>query len=249
MLVALQPVLFYTDFGHKGSFLAEMRLAVRQANPNIPVIDLMSDAARFRPDLAAYHLAALCFQLPKRSITVAVVDPGVGSSRQGIVVWVNQRWFVGPDNGMFDVLLRQHQDGAKVWELPQSLTASATFHGRDVFAPLAAKISIQGNSPSGLNERIHSHETDRLIQPDIDQVIYIDDFGNVALGRRARTVGQLRNLVYDANSYQQVRTFSDLPAGRFGWLENSLGLVELVGNQINAAQSLRLTLGTQLEWR
>src|SRR5205085_6905131 len=103
--------------------------------PGVPVIDLFADLPAARPRPAAYLLAAHAAWFPPGAVFLAVVDPGVGSERAAIVVEADGRWYVGPDNGLFELVIRRAAT-ARSWEItwkPQWLSAS--FHGRDLFAP------------------------------------------------------------------------------------------------------------------
>jgi S-adenosyl-L-methionine hydrolase (adenosine-forming) len=134
-------ILTFTDFGWQGPYLGEMRAAALRLAPTVPYVDLMADAPAFRPDLAAYLLAALAPRRWRDDVVIAVVDPGVGTERAPLAVRVNDVWFVGPDNGLFELLIRR-TDKVLVHEItlrPKELSAS--FHGRDIFAPMAGRIA------------------------------------------------------------------------------------------------------------
>lgn len=137
-------ILVFTDFGHAGPYMGEMRAALLRRAPAVPVVDLMADAPAFRPDLAAYLLAALWPTALPGDVLLAVVDPGVGTARRPLAVEVDGRWLVGPDNGLFEPILRRAgrwQGHAIAWR-PERLSTS--FHGRDLFAPVAAGLATGG---------------------------------------------------------------------------------------------------------
>lgn len=134
-------ILVFTDFGLGGSYMGEMRAVLLRRVPQIPVVDLMADAPAFRPDLAAYLLAALWPMAGPGDVVLAVVDPGVGTERQPVAAEVDGRWLVGPDNGLFEPVLRRATEVTTyriAWRPPR---LSASFHGRDLFAPVAAALA------------------------------------------------------------------------------------------------------------
>ncbi len=230
-------ILLYTDFGLAGPYVGQMKSVLAALAPATPAIDLMHDAPAFRPDLAAYLLAALADDLPARCVLLGVVDPGVGGARDPIALRLGERWCVGPDNGLFALLARRH--GAPEWH---RLTArpdrlSASFHGRDLFAPAAARLA-RGDE-TGL--AAHQPRAGADWPDDLDAAIYVDGFGNVMTGRRAAgwTAARYAGL-------PRARTFSDVPAGSAFWYENAHGLIELAVNRGSAARTLALAPGDPL---
>jgi S-adenosylmethionine hydrolase len=100
-------ILLFTDFGYEGLYVGQMKAVLARDAPNVPVIDLMHDAPAHDPRSAAYLLAALVPEMPEGAVCLAVVDPGVGSDRTPLVVNADGRWFVGPDNGLFEIVQRR----------------------------------------------------------------------------------------------------------------------------------------------
>ena len=107
-------LITFTDFGAVGPYLGQMRLALAQAAPMIPIVDLVSDAPAFRPESAARLLAALVDRLPAGSVVVAVVDPGVGGERPPLVLRADGRYFVGPGNGLLDGVAAGRLSGGRM---------------------------------------------------------------------------------------------------------------------------------------
>src|SRR5512143_1221602 len=134
-------ILLFTDFGWTGPYVGQMKAVLAAAAPGVPVIDLMHDAPAFRPRPAGVLLAALLAEVPAGAVVLAVVDPGVGTARAPLAVSVDGRWLVGPDNGLFAPTLRCDR-AAEAWEITwRPARLSASFHGRDLFAPIAASIA------------------------------------------------------------------------------------------------------------
>jgi hypothetical protein len=231
----------FTDFGWAGPYVGQVKAVLLCEAPGVPVIDLLHDAPRFNPRAAGYLLAALAPELPPRTVLVCVVDPGVGTERRPVMLHADGRWYVGPDNGLLNVVARQ-AGKAQWWEItwrPQRL--SATFHGRDLFAPAAAQLAC-GNPPPGRTCNPPA-ELDRW-PADLAEIIYLDRYGNGATGLRAKTLEPDAFLRVRDRCFQPVHTFADAPPGAAVWYENSNGLAELAINQGSAAGSCALAIGT-----
>src|SRR6202051_1160043 len=130
-------IVLFTDFGLEGPYTGQVKAVLHRSAPGIPVIDLFADAPAGNPRAAAYLLAAYAVWFPTETVLLSVVDPGVGGTRAPVVVESDGRWYVGPENGLFE-LVRRRGRAVKSWEIdwrPEALSAS--FHGRDLFAPVA----------------------------------------------------------------------------------------------------------------
>src|SRR5579871_4584320 len=133
-------ILLFTDFGLEGPYTGQVKAVLVREAPGIPVLDLFADAPAQRPKEAAYLLAAYAPWFEPKSTFVCVVDPGVGSGRPAEAHHIDGRWFVGPGNGLFEPLLRRAKQSAS-YTIPPAPGISASFHGRDLFAPIAAKLA------------------------------------------------------------------------------------------------------------
>jgi hypothetical protein len=235
------PVYLFTDFGYAGPYVGQMEAAVRRQNHAGTLIHLMHDAPRMRPDLAAYLLPAVVSSLAAPAVLVAVVDPGVGGARRGVIVETDRLIGVGPDNG----LLSRLPGIRRVFEIrwrPEALSAS--FHGRDLFAPVAAALAT--GSPI---ERVpvavaslQGHDWPEL-RP---EVVYIDGYGNLMLGVPAEKLPENSMLRVAGRAIAHARTFSDVAPGELFWYANSQGLVEIAANQADAATLLSLATGDKI---
>jgi S-adenosyl-L-methionine hydrolase (adenosine-forming) len=246
-------ILFFTDFGSDGPYVGQMRLAVGKVAPMTAVVHLMHDAPRFDPKSSAYLLAALAPRLPPRSTCVGVVDPGVGGERAGVIVKADGRFFVGPGNGLFEILRRRAKE-ARIWTLKDQPDAAPSFHGRDIFAPAAAHLSL-GAGPEGLGARAAS-ATDfpgADWPDDLSAIIYCDHYGNAMTGLRAVVVPQTATLRVTGKNgpvdCKFARTFSAVPRGAAFWYENSNGLAEIAVNGGSACDDLGLAPGLRVEIR
>src|SRR5688572_23638495 len=96
-------IALFTDFGVNGPYVGQMKAVLARAAPGVAVIDLLHDAPAFNPRASAYLLAALAREFAEGAVLLCVVDPGVGTTRRPLVARLDGRWFVGPDNGLFNV--------------------------------------------------------------------------------------------------------------------------------------------------
>jgi S-adenosylmethionine hydrolase len=237
-------IVLFTDFGLEGPYIGQVRAVLQQQAPGIAVIPLFSDLPPFDVQGAACLLPAYVKEFPPGTVFLCVVDPGVGSARPGVVVQADERWYVGPNEGLFALLARQSQRLA-CWQLPKPVGVSASFHGRDVFAPVAATLALGGEVPG------EAIAASCLEQPDwpnaLFRVIYIDRFGNAMTGVPASTLGQGMQLVVNGRSLKMARTFADVASGEAFWYANANGLVEFAVNQGRADKVLGLQTGTTFE--
>ena len=267
-------IVLFSDFGVQGPYLGQVQVVLQQQAPGVAVVNLLADAPRFSPRASAHLLAALSQRLPANSVIFAVVDPGVGSDeREPVIVHADNRWYVGPGNGLFDVVMGRATQ-ATLWRIiwrPPFL--SPTFHGRDLFAPVAARLARgerpqnnsaliselpllerciadkAGNKRKGtgiLSERWDAAQI--TSDPgDLAEIIYIDWYGNAMTGIRApNSVQQLSLRLPNGNLLTSARGFHEMEPRAAFWYENSLGLIEVAVNQGHAATELDLNIGATI---
>ena len=151
-----------TDFGHQGPFVGVMKGRILTRFPDARIIDLTHEIVVHWPAEAGFWLARAFPYFPAGSVHVAVVDPGVGTSRDIIIVSAAGHLFFAPDNGLLAPIVARHADATIVRLTPAALLrfgiehASATFHGRDIFAPLAAELASGRCAATDLGERVTS---------------------------------------------------------------------------------------------
>jgi S-adenosylmethionine hydrolase len=237
-------LVLFTDFGSYSPYVGLMKQALLRYAPSVPVIDLLHDVPPFDIQGAAYLLATYSLEFPRDSIFVAVVDPGVGSPRDGLILQADNRWFIGPDNGLFDRIVAR-ADYIKAWHIFwRSARLSATFHGRDVFAPVAAMLAEGTATPDQLGDPFDYKL--REWPDELARVIYIDHYGNAITGIRAASMGSATIMLH-GQPLTKATTFSDLPIGEGFFYENSSGLVEIAVNQGNATVQFGLAVGHVVE--
>ena len=187
--MAQSLIALYTDFGWRDVYVAQLKGAILSLNPQAPLVDLSHDVGQFDVPQAAYLLEKAVRYFPAGTIVVAVVDPGVGSARRPLLVsTLAGKFYVGPDNGLFTwILAREGLQEAYALEQEayfRTPRVSATFHGRDIFAPVAAHLSL-GIAPACFGQRLTEVVTLPRSQPRVAErtvtgvVLHIDHFGNI----------------------------------------------------------------------
>jgi S-adenosylmethionine hydrolase len=238
-------VALFTDFGFNGPYVGLLKLALLRQAPRLQLIDLCHNAPVFDAQSAAYLLAACVGDFPEGTVFLGVVDPGVGGPRSGLMLNADGRWYVGPDNGLFDRVgsCAQHLETWRITWHPDRLSAS--FHGRDLFAPVAAKLASNIASPEVLGTKIPF--LSRHWPNDLARIIYIDGYGNAMTGIRGYAVKKESSIFLGQHKLNWARTFSNVSPGQGFWYENSIGLVELAMNQDNAAVQYALKIGASVQ--
>lgn len=240
-------IVLFTDFGARGPYTGQMTAVLHAAAPGTPVVDLMAHAPACDARASAYLLAACSRPFPADTVFLAVVDPGVGSSRLPCVVHADDRWFVGPGNGLFELVMRR-ASRARCWQIdwrPPQL--SATFHGRDLFAPVAARLARGETPPCAFLSELAGDALRRPDWPDdLARILYFDSYGNAISGLRAEKVAASARVRIGTLAIASARTFSDVAVGQPFWYENADGLLEIAVNRGRAAGLPGITLGAEL---
>lgn len=223
-----------------GPYIGQVEAVLHTASPQSRVINLFTDLPRQNPKASAYLLAACTCNYPEGTIFFCVVDPGVGSfTDKPVVLKLDNHWYVGPDNGIFDIVTRRSEK-IECWKInwrPDKL--SATFHGRDLYAPVCAMIANGIDIPG---EKIYWKDNHQW--PDnLNEVIYIDHFGNCMTGMHADSVDKSSALKINNQDIGYVSIFSNSDTGQPFWYVNSNELVEVAVNKGSAAKVLGLDVG------
>lgn len=236
-------IVLYTDFGVADPYVGQLHAVLAQEAPGVAIVDLLHSVPSFDIRAGAYLLPALAAVFPDGTVFVGVVDPGVGSDRRPVIVNADGRWYVGPDNGLFHIVARRarsHECRLIDWR-PAKLSAS--FHGRDLFAPVAARLAL-GEPPPPTVTTLTTPSGDW--PDDLPMVIYIDHYGNVMTGLRATKVDRRAVLAVAGRQLQYGEVFSAVTPGMPFWYENSNGLVEIAVNKGSAVEVLGLQLGAEV---
>tara|TARA_B100001123_G_scaffold407285_1_gene499414 strand:+ start:4705 stop:5457 length:753 start_codon:yes stop_codon:yes gene_type:complete len=245
------PLALFTDFGSGSIYIGQMHAAAAVVQPGVKVIDLFHDTEAFDVSCSGVLLAALLDQTPRGTVLVGVVDPGVGSDRVGLAIRLDERWLVGPDNGLFSAALARSNGQASYYRIQTAEEPrSRTFHGRDVFVPVAADL-VTGKK--GELFRIDDPlitVTAQLAEgssPDLSRVIHVDRYGNVITGLRGAQFSTSRLFSVGDHRLTYAGYFAGVSAGTGFWTVNSMGLVEFAVNQGSAEELLGLCVGDAVQ--
>ncbi len=234
-------IVLLTDFGGQDPYVGQVKAVLDSYAPGQTVIDLLHDVPDFNAHAGAHLLAALSGDFPIGAVFLCVVDPGVGSPRDAVVVEADGRWFVGPDNGLLSIVAGRAET-ARFWRIvwrPDRL--SSTFHGRDLFAPIAAAIA-SGVFPDARLAPVESlHVVFDL--GDLPRVIYIDHYGNGWTGMRSGLLELDSVLEVSGLLLRNRQAFHEAGRGELFWFVNSVGLIEIAANRTSAAEKLSLAIG------
>ena len=265
------PIVLATDFGLADAYVGMMRGVIFSINPQAAVIDLTHGIAPQDVRHGAVALVDAHTYFPRGSIFVAVVDPGVGTDRPAILLETPDHRFVAPDNGLLTLVCRRYApgfgesatsgpteapDGCRVWRLSNSAywrhPVSATFHGRDVFAPAAAHLS-NGVTPETLGDPTATITALALPVPRPEgnvvrgRIVFADAFGNLVSDITADILADMGVIGREAEASVSIagreiaglsRTFHDPPGGGLRALLGSLGRLEVALVDGNAAAAL-----------
>jgi S-adenosylmethionine hydrolase len=237
-------IVLFSDFGAADLYVGQVKAVLASRAPRVRVLDALHDAPAFAIEPAAHLLAALAPEYPPGSVFLAVIDPGVGGARKAIVVKADGRSFVGPDNGLLSVLWRRARSRSCFsirWRPPR---LSSSFHGRDLFAPVAAALATRSVPRGWLAAK---REPAVLGDAgDLARVIYVDHYGNCMTGVRARNLPRGAAVYVRGRKLERAETFSLARPRRPFWYANSLGLVEIAANGRSAARALGLRPGHRI---
>ncbi len=251
-------IVLLTDFGHKDIFTGILKGVIVSINPASKMIDLTHDIKAQNIMQAAFLLAASFSYFPPKSVFCIVVDPGVGSGRKAICIKTKDYYFVGPDNG---VLWQAAQTNGieKILHLTNTSyflePVSHTFHGRDIFSPVAAHLSKDFNIFLNLGDPIKTCVEYQLPEPVKDgsslklTVFHIDRFGNITLNLREKAFHafvQNKEFCLTINDIlikKVYRTYAEAKDSEFFIIGSSASFMEISLKNANAAEKLKADVG------
>ena len=243
-------ITLLTDFGTADGYVGEMKGVILSEAPGTTIVDITHDIAAHDVEIGRLTLARYWRRFPPGTVHVAVVDPGVGSSRAAIAVASDGKFLVGPDNGLLSpaLLLR----GARAVSIQVPPHASATFHGRDVFAPAAARLA-SGVDVDDLGQPLSDPVVRRTPEPRraangdvVGEVIAIDRFGNAITNLVSmRAAG----VMVAGRELPLHRTYAEMRPGEAGAVVGSTGLIEIVVREGRASETLQLGRGAAVTLR
>ncbi len=249
-------ITFLSDFGYSESYVAQVKGVILCINPWAEIIDITHDVPSGDIQSASFLLWSAYKYFPKKTVHLSVVDPGVGTERKGIIIETDRYLFVGPDNGLFTMPLREERI-RRIIEINNRLFGkiSNTFHGRDVFGPVAGKLSLG----------IDAGEFGRKITPDklkfleieesvtegeriYGRVLYIDKFGNLITNIHASAVmsRKIEVRIKGERIIGLSKTYGDTKPGVLIALINSFDLLEIAISSGSAAEKLNCGVGERV---
>jgi S-adenosylmethionine hydrolase len=246
-------ITLLTDFGSQDYFVGAMKGAILSINPGAAIVDITHDIPPRDIRAAAFNLLAVYRDFPAGAIHVAVVDPGVGSARRGIVLNCAGQFFVGPDNGLFSWICEREQSFRAIHLTNEKFfrrEVSDTFHGRDVFAPVAAALSngvaLDEFGPAVRDLiQFESLEPKRVDGGAIEAtIIHIDHFGNCVTNLTREHFADGAKLLVDARDGREVTSFRRFFAENSAdqtdlfCLFGSAGFLEVAAQNSSAAKIL-----------
>jgi S-adenosylmethionine hydrolase len=257
---ALPIITLLTDFGERDYFVASMKGVILTINPSACIIDLAHQIAPHAIAEAGYCLRSCYHYFPEGTIHVAVVDPGVGTTRRALLVSTARYFFIGPDNGLLHQVLEREAD-VEIRHIEHAQyrlrTAGSTFDGRDVFAPAAAWLS-KGVLPGSFGRLIHDPVRGPQSVPEwnhgqlIGRIEYVDRFGNLISNVTAKHLDEVRAVskrptirirIGRHTIEGLVASYEESAADRPCALINSDAHVEIVLKQASASESLGIGRG------
>ncbi len=248
----LPVIVLLTDFGHVDPYAGQMKGALLCHAPQAAIVDLCHEVRAQDVRQAGFLLQASYRHFPAGSVFVCVVDPEVGSARDILLAEAGNRLFLAPDNGLLSFLL---DEPARWWRVQADTSgASRTFHGRDVFAGLAALLA-RGEAPQSLGTALDPREIVRVPLAWANaqgrfmdcSVLHVDRFGNCLLNIRAgQRLPAVPWVLNDGRPVITASTYADLAPGQVGLIEGSQGVLELAVNGDSCARLLGLAPGSAL---
>jgi len=247
----MRPVItLLTDFGTADGYVGEMKGVLLSRVPDAMLVDITHEISPQDVEAARLTVARVWRRFPPGTVHLVVVDPGVGTERSALAVDSNGRWLVGPDNGVLSPALLASGASAVALAVPPG--ASASFHGRDVFAPAAAALAL-GSALASLGGAVTHPVIRRTPEPHRIEdgvlagvVILIDRFGNAV----TNLVGLRAGVIEAAGkTLPMYRTYGNVAPGKPLAIIGSSGLIEIAVRDGSAARLLGLTRGSPVVFR
>ncbi len=248
MIIAL-----LSDFGTKDYFVGAMKGAILSVNKTAKIVDITHEITPQDVISASFTLSACYKNFPKKTIFAAVVDPGVGSNRRAILVETDDYYFVAPNNGLLSFVFDE-KTGFRVFELTGeeffAEKVSRTFHGRDIFAPVAAHLS-KGVPSNKFGAETKDFIHFRMAKPrEISEqkieaeIIHIDHFGNLITNLEQTNLPEKFTLEIGAKKISKLQNFfAEAETGEVFMILGSAGFLEIVAYQASAANLLNAKIG------
>ncbi len=246
-----------TDIGHQGPFVASMKGVMLTRHRSVTIVDLTHNVLEHWPAEAGFWLERCYHHFPPGTVHLAVVDPGVGTGRDIVAAQVDGHIFLAPDNGLLTPMLSRrpaavvrHLDLERTpeWGI---VTISATFHGRDVFAPVAAELAAGRLKLEALGPPAGELIPSWIDEPEVSEdrvkglVITVDNFGNLITNIDASLIESWPDAAVSIGRHDIPfrRTYADMKPGEYLALINSYGVLEVAMAESNASEGLSVERG------
>jgi S-adenosylmethionine hydrolase len=251
MIIAL-----LTDFGTRDYFVGAMKGAILSINPKAKTVDITHEIPPQDIKSAAFTLCACYRDFPEKTIFVAVVDPGVGSNRKAILVETEKYFFVVPDNGLLSFIFEEAKN-TRVFELTNNKyfadKVSRTFHGRDVFAPVAAHLS------NGVEPKEFGRETKDFVNFEINkprrifddlfeaEITHVDRFGNLITNLKTEDLPEDFSVEISGKTIDKLKQFyAEAEKDEIFMIAGSAGFLEIAAAQNSASELLNAGNGAKV---
>ncbi len=253
-------IALITDFGHRDEYTGTMKGVIKSINPSADIIDISHEILAQNIIQGAYILSASHMYFPEGTIFVCIVDPGVGTERKAIISKHKNRYYIAPDNGLLSLSVDYEKSFFYIINNPDYMlpTPCHTFHGRDIFAPVSAYLSI-GILPEEIGTKT---EPSSIIKLDIPAaisetgdvfgiVLNNDKFGNVitSLKKEALSGNLIKSILINDMEIPFRNTFSIVEPGKWLSYIGSSGYVEIAVNRGEAAKEMELNPGDNIEFK
>jgi S-adenosylmethionine hydrolase len=256
-------ITLLTDFGLRDGYPGVMKGVIWKIAPHAQIADISHAITPQNIFHGALALARTAPFFPFGTIHIAVVDPGVGTQRRPVGLHLGEHFFIGPDNGIFTLVLESaesHDDSIQVFHLDQSSywlpDVSRVFHGRDIFAPVAAHLAT-GIPLEKMGSVIHDPVRLEIPRPEKiraggwrGEIIYIDHFGNLSTNLNVNNLNQTGSVIIQIQGKEIngiEHTYGEQSMGTLIALLDSNDYLEISTVNGNAAQSLHANIGDKLE--
>ena len=240
LLTIPRLVSFLSDFGLKDGYVAQVKARILSEIPDLTIVDITHSLEAYDILSGAWLLFTTYKTFPAGSIHLAVVDPGVGTSRRALIVEKAGHTFVGPDNGIFSFLYPAEQVTNITWR-PQSPIAPS-FHGRDLLAPVVLRL-LAGAMSTELGHAVSDPISLDITSP---KVVHIDRFGNIVTNIPPEQLQGHSMIIQGRDLKEIAETFAKLPEAGLGLIVGSAGTIEIVARQDHAARRLAAHVGMPL---
>jgi len=233
-----------TDFGNTDHYVGAMKGVILSINPGAIIVDITHEVEHYNIFQAAFVIRNIMDYFPENTVHLVVVDPGVGSNRRPIAVEAYGSIFVGPDNGIFSFVYSESEE-YRVFEIENAdymhKSVSNTFHGRDIFAPAAAKLSMT-NAIDEIGREVIDPVTCGLDKPIVSDrkifgsILYVDSFGNLVTNISSDLVSGIPTIrIGERTIYGVSQSYSESKKGEILAIKGSSGFIEISVNQGRAS--------------